>query len=126
MNNDGPYPVLRRALPIYYALVMALVTFFILIILWRLEHVLLILFISVLFAAALSQPAEFLTRFFIPRGLAVIIIYLLAFGFLTGIGWLVLPPVFFEAAELGNEIPSYVEEIESARRGYDELRQQYP
>lgn len=112
-------------MPIYYALLLAILTVVVVFLLIRLQHVLLILFISMLFAATLAQPAEALTRLKIPRGLAVIIIYLAAFGLLGVLGYVVLPPVLRELAELGGNLPEYAEEIEAARQAYDSLRERY-
>ncbi len=126
MDQHPDRSALREAMPIFYALLLAIFTVALVFLLIRLEHVLLILFISLLFAATLAQPAEALTRFKIPRGLAVIIIYLAAFGFIGLLGWLVLPPVLTELAEFGGNLPEYAEEVEAARQAYDSLRERYP
>ena len=67
-SEDGS--VVQQALPIYYALALAILTFFAIQLLLRLEDVLLVLFISVLFAATVSRPAALLERHKIPRLLA--------------------------------------------------------
>jgi predicted PurR-regulated permease PerM len=86
----------------------------------------LILFISVLFAATLAGPAEYLTRFRVPRIIAVLIIYL-AFGALMAlIGWIVVLPILNEISNLGEELPDYADRIEGARSAYEELREDYP
>lgn len=131
MAQSGPdlrrQSVLSQALPIYYALVLAMLTFIGIMILIRLQHVLLILFISVLFAAALAQPAEFLSRILrIPRIIAVIMIYLAVGALLGVIGWLVLFPVLTEISNLSEDIPAYADRIEGARQAYEELSEQYP
>ncbi|MEZ4522624.1 MAG: AI-2E family transporter [Thermomicrobiales bacterium] len=127
---DGPEgripPALKQALPIYYALLLAILTVLGLMILIRLQHVLLILFVSILFAATLSQPAEFLTRFRIPRLVAVIMIYLFAAGAIVLLGWLVVFPILTEISDLGTEFPEYADRLEGARKAYEELSQQYP
>jgi predicted PurR-regulated permease PerM len=117
---------IERALPIYYALLLALLTFVGIMILIRLQHVLLILFVSVLFAATLARPAEFLTRFRIPRIVAVIIIYLAVGAVLALVGWLVVFPVLTEISELSTRLPEYADRIEGARSAYEELSEEYP
>lgn len=117
---------MQQALPIYYALVLAIVTFFGIMLLLQLQRVLVILFISVLFAAALSRPAEYLSRAWIPRGLAVIIIYVAALGSIVLVGYLVVPPVILEIGDLGAELPSYADEFEATREAYNRVREQYP
>ena len=53
--------VLERAAPIYVALLFCVLTVVGVVLLFWLRHVLLILFVSVLFAAALSGPSEWRT-----------------------------------------------------------------
>jgi predicted PurR-regulated permease PerM len=118
--------VLRRALPLYVALVLAFLTAVGVILLAQLEHVLLILFISLLFAAALSGPTERLEEVRIPRAVAVPLIYLTAMTIAVGVIWLVTPPLFDEVADFGEAAPEYVERYESVRDAYEELRERYP
>ena len=118
--------LLRRALPIYLALLLALLSFVALLALARLEHVLLILFISVLFAAALSGPTERLEKLRVPRAVAVPLIYLVALALVVGIVWLVTPPLFAEVADFGEAAPGYAERYESVRDAYAELYDRYP
>jgi predicted PurR-regulated permease PerM len=123
---DKQEPLLRRALPIYVALLLALLSWVALLALARLEHVLLILFISVLFAAALSGPTERLEKLRVPRGVAVPLIYLAALALVVGLVWLVTPPLFGEIADFGEATPGYAERYESVREAYAELYDRYP
>ncbi len=116
----------RRALPIYYALLLALLSGVGIYLLFQLRHVLIILFISLLFAAATAKPADYLQRLRIPRGVAVVLVYLAALVVLIGIGWFVLPPLFGQLANLADAIPSYVDRYQKLKRAYDQLRQEYP
>lgn len=117
---------LQRALPIYYALLFAILTVAALYLLVQLRDVLVLLFISVLFAAAVARPAAQLERLHIPRGVAAVLVYLFALGLLVGIGWLVLPPLFRQIAGLGADLPGYLERYQELRDEYEELRQRYP
>ncbi|MDI3339219.1 MAG: AI-2E family transporter [Sphaerobacter sp.] len=131
VGQDGPREpqrdaLLRRALPLYSALVLAIFTAAGLSLLLRLRGVLLILFISLLFAAAVARPASQLERLRIPRGIAAVIVYLVAFGVVVGIGWFVLPPLFAQVATLVDDLPRYVDRYQSLRVTYERLRQQYP
>ena len=118
--------VIRQALPIYYALLFAILTVVGIQILFRLEHVLLILFISVLFAATVSRPANALERLRIPRFIAALMVYLIAFGIIIATAWYVLPPLFRQIAELTGNIPDYVEDFEGLQERYAELQKEYP
>ena len=119
--------IVRRALPIYLGLLFALLTVVALLMLYALRHVLLILFISVLFAAALSGPSEWLhDRLRVPRGIAAVLIYVVSFGVLVGVGWLVVPPLLGQVAEFADRAPEYADRYEGIRKAYAELRNDYP
>jgi predicted PurR-regulated permease PerM len=114
-----------RAKPIYLALLLALLTWVALRALAELTHVLLIVFVSILFAAALTGPVAWLQRWRIPRAIAVILIYLAALVVVVGILWLVTPPLFDQLASLGDRAPEYAERYDRVRQAYEELRSNY-
>ena len=116
----------RDALPIYYGLMFAVLTVLAILMLWWLKDVLLILFISVLFAAAVSRPSAYLERIGIPRGIAALLVYLLSFAILVGIGWFVVPPTVSQIAALADDAPEYAERYDRLRVAYDDLAEQYP
>jgi len=116
-----------RAMPIYLGLLFALLTGVGILLLFWLRHVLLIVFISVLFAAALSGPSEWLHRNLrLPRGLAAVLIYLVSFGVLVGIGWLVVPPLLGQVAEFADRAPEYADRYGGVRDAYADLRADFP
>jgi predicted PurR-regulated permease PerM len=114
-----------RAKPIYLALLLALLSWVALQALSRLTHVLLIVFISILFAAALTGPVTWLQRWHVPRGLSVILIYVAALALVIGILWLVTPPLFDQFANLGDRAPEYADRYDRLRRAYQDLRANY-
>ena len=114
-----------RAKPIYLALLLALLSWVALKALAELRHVLLIVFVSILFAAALTGPVTRLQRWRIPRAVAVILIYLAALALVVGILWLVTPPLFDQLASLGDRAPEYAERYDRLRDAYEELRSNY-
>ena len=117
---------IRQALPIYYGLLFAILTCVFLLVLWRLKDVLLLLFISVLFAAAVSRPSAHLERIGIPRGIAALLVYLFAFAVLVGVGWFVVPPTVSQIAALAGAAPEYAERYDRLRETYDNLAEEYP
>ena len=123
MRTDS---LVRRALPSYLALLFAILTVLLLLVLRELSHVLLILFVSVLFAAALSGPTERLVRLRVPRGLAVVLLYLAALLVFAVTVWLVVPPLFEQVATFADRTPEYAERYGNVRETYEELRQDYP
>ena len=114
-----------RAKPIYLALLLALLSWVALQALAQLTHVLLIVFISILFAAALTGPVTWLQRWRVPRGLSVILIYVAALALVVGILWLVTPPLFNQLASLGDRAPEYADRYDRLRRAYEDLRANY-
>jgi predicted PurR-regulated permease PerM len=117
---------MRRALPTYLALLFAILTVCGIAILLALSHVLLILFVSVLFAAALSGPAERLERFRVPRSLAVVLIYLAAVTLVAVTAWLVVPPLFDQVAQFADDAPGYADRYGEVRETYESLRKDFP
>ena len=76
--------LVSRALPVYLALLLAILTAIGILLVVLLRHVLLIVFVSALFAAALSGPSEWLhQRLRLPRGVAALLIYLVSFAILV-------------------------------------------
>jgi predicted PurR-regulated permease PerM len=117
--------MLRRGLPVYYALLLAILTVVAIYLIVELRDVLVLLFISLLFAAAAARPAAWLARFRIPLGIAVIMVYLAVLAVIVGIGWLVVPPLLSEVAAFGDNLPHYIERLERVRATYDDLQAEY-
>ena len=124
-GGAGP-SMLQRALPIYYALLLAILTVAGIYLLLQLRHVLVLLFLSVLFAATIATPAAWLERFGVPRGIAALLVYIGAAAVLVGIGWLVLPTLVNQFGRFGSEVPGYVERYNELRERYDGVREEYP
>jgi len=117
--------VWERAKPIYVALLLALLTWVVLQALADLTHVLLVVFVSILFAAALTGPVRRLERWRIPRAISVIAIYVVSLAVVVGILWFVTPPLFDQVATLGDRTPEYAERYDSIRNAYEEIRENY-
>ena len=111
-----------RAKPIYLALLLAILTWVALQALAELTHVLLILFVSILFAAALTGPVARLERVGVPRAISVVLIYLVSLAVVVGILWLVTPRLFDQVANLGDRAPEYAERYGELRERYEALR----
>jgi predicted PurR-regulated permease PerM len=125
-EGGAPPSMLQRVLPIYYALALAILTVAGFLLLLQLRHVLVLLFISLLFAATVASPAARLERFGIPRAIAAVLVYAAAVAAVVGIGWLVLPTLANQFGRLGQQVPSYVERYNEVRDQYDRLREEYP
>ena len=126
-TRDSRESLVQRALPVYVALVLTSLTIVLLLLLFMVRHVLLILFVSMILAATLTGPSEWLNRRFRLRlGLAAVLIYLASFGILVGIGWVVVPPLLGQVVEFADRAPEYADRYEGVRQAYAELRADFP
>ena len=126
-RGDSRESLLHRALPVYLGLLFAILTVVAVVLLFMVRHVLLVLFVSVLFAAALTGPSEWLhRRSRLPLGLAAVLIYIVCFALIVGIGWVVVPPLLGQVVEFADRAPEYAERYEGIREAYAELRADFP
>jgi predicted PurR-regulated permease PerM len=56
-------------------------------------HVILLIFIAFIFAEGIRAPVFWLNKFHIPRPLAALLVYLILFSILGGLGWLLATPL---------------------------------
>jgi predicted PurR-regulated permease PerM len=127
VSRSSQESLVQRALPVYLALLLASLTIVGLLLLFMVRHVLLVLFVSVLLAAALTGPSEWLQRRFrLPIGLAAVLIYLASFAILVGIGWVVVPPLLGQVVEFADRAPEYADRYHGIREAYGELREDFP
>jgi predicted PurR-regulated permease PerM len=115
-----------RALPLYVALVGVLLTAIALMLLARLEHLLLLIFISLLLAAAMNGPVGFLERMRIPRLVSASILQLLVVGVIALGIWLAAPILVDQATGLADTVPAKVQEFRGLQDSYNDLRRDYP
>src|SRR6187551_1247069 len=102
--------VVHRALPIYVGLLFAILTVVAVLLLFMVRHVLLVLFVSVLFAAALTGPSDWLhRRARLPIGLAAVLIYIGCFAVVVIVGWIVVPPLLGQVVEFADLAREYAD-----------------
>jgi predicted PurR-regulated permease PerM len=125
-RGDRPESTFDRAKPLALALILTLGAVMGVRLLVELKTVLLLFFVAVLFAAALSRPAAVLERRGVPRGLAVALVQ--AFGILivAALLWFVVPPLVGQLATFADRLPSYVDRVHQLRGRYDGVRRHYP
>lgn len=92
---------------IFIVLVVALL----LVLLWQLQNLLLVLMISVVFAATIAPIVDWAEGFRVPRWLAVIAVYLALIGGFVGVGLLIGPTVVQQTERLISQIPVYSENL---------------
>src|SRR5829696_6852048 len=126
-SGDSSESFVQRALPIYLGLLFAILTIVAVVVLFMVRHVLLVMFVSVLLAAALTGPSEWLhRRFRLPLGLAAAVIYVASFAVVVGIGWIVVPPLLGQVVEFADRAPEYAERYAGIREAYVELQADFP
>ena len=88
-----------------------------------LRDILIQVLIATILAAAITPLTTLLTRFRLPRGLSVILIYLLLILAFVGLGFLLVPPVVDEVRSLIRQAPGFGERFV---RSLDDLQRQFP
>jgi predicted PurR-regulated permease PerM len=79
--------------------------------LYLVRSTLLLVFISVFLAVALGPAVAYFRRRGLPRGAAILIVYVLIAASIVGVGLLVVPPVVSQVEGLSNDIPGYVQDL---------------
>jgi predicted PurR-regulated permease PerM len=82
---------------------------------WTVRHVLLLVLIAAVLAVGLDPPVRRLQAWHVPRGWAVVVIFLLAVGFIVLLAFLVIPPIVREVQQLARDIPDYITRLERGR-----------
>jgi putative permease len=123
---DRSESIARRALPIYVALAGAILTVVAVMAVLRLTHLLLLIFISALLAAAMSDPVDALERLRIPRLVSASLIQLAVVGVIAVGVWFFVPPLADQLTGAADDVPERLQQYEGLQKTYDELRQDYP
>lgn len=79
--------------------------------LYTIRQVLGILFVSFVVAAALDPWVDKMQQRKIPRGIGILLLYLLSFGIVSFVVFLLIPPISEEIRALAQDFPRYYEEI---------------
>ena len=79
---------------------------------WSVRHVLLLVIVAAVLAVGLDPPVRRLQRLRLPRGWAVLIIFLLTIGFIVLFALLVVPPMVREIQQLARDIPGYIDRLQ--------------
>jgi predicted PurR-regulated permease PerM len=88
-------------------------------------HVITWILIAVFLAAALNPAVEFLERRGLGRGGASGIVFLLALGVLTGLGFLVIPPLVSQVRHFIEAVPDLVADVTAGRGPLGFLEEDY-
>lgn len=104
----------NRAIPAQISL-MTFVRFFLILLgvylLWVLRDIVLLLFLSMILAAAIGPWVSNLSRFRIPRPIGVLIVYSGIIVVIVAVILLLIPAVVREASSISNRFPEYYEKV---------------
>jgi predicted PurR-regulated permease PerM len=88
-------------------------------------HVLTWILIAMLLAAALNPAVEAFERRGLRRGWAATLVFFLALLVLTGIGFLVIPPVVAQVTDFVNAVPDFIDDVTAGRGPFGFLQEDY-
>jgi predicted PurR-regulated permease PerM len=92
---------------------------------WAVRNILLLVLVAAVLAVGLDPPVRRLQRMGMPRGTAVLLIFLAAIGFIVAFGFLVIPPLVREVKELATDIPDYVARLRTNSGWVGDLERKY-
>ncbi len=92
---------------------------------WAVRNILLLVLIAAVLAVGLDPPVRRLQRLGMPRGTAVLLIFLAAVGFVVLFGFLVIPPLVQQVKQLATDIPDYVARLRNQSGWIGDLEQKY-
>jgi predicted PurR-regulated permease PerM len=95
---------------------------FLLLLAW---HVLTWILIAALLAAALNPAVEALERRGLKRPYAASVVFALALLVLTGIGFLVIPPLVRQVTDFVNTVPDFIDDLTAGRGPFGWLQDEY-
>jgi predicted PurR-regulated permease PerM len=68
-------------------------------------------FIAIFLAVALGPAVGFFRRRGIPKGLSILLVYVLITASIVGVGLLIVPPIVTQVDQLAKDIPGYVKDL---------------
>lgn len=78
---------------------------------WLVKDIILTIFVAFILVSALRPTVEKLEKWHFPRGIAILLVYILILLFLAVIGTLVIPPLINESVKLTKRLPEHSEKI---------------
>ncbi|NEP37897.1 MAG: AI-2E family transporter [Okeania sp. SIO2H7] len=94
-------------------LLLIIVGFFATLILWQIKGLLVLLMVSVVLAASITPIINWAESMQVPRWIAVILAYLMLIAGVTGLIFVIGPPVFYQIEQLLGQLPLFSESISS-------------
>jgi predicted PurR-regulated permease PerM len=92
---------------------------------WAVRNILLLVLIAGVLAVGLDPAVRRLERVKLPRGWAVVFIFLATIGFLVAFSLLVIPPVARGVRQLASDIPGYIDRLQNQSGWFRDLAEKY-
>jgi predicted PurR-regulated permease PerM len=105
---------------ILWTIAAVVVTIALLWLLWLVRGILLLIYVSALFAIGFSPVVRVVERqrlphigaYQVPRAVAILVVYLVILGVVVGVGFVVLPPLVRQARQFTADLPRLVEQAQ--------------
>ena len=94
-----------------YTIIKIVFVLLLLVFLYNIITVVGIVFVAWVFASAMDPLIDRMQRWKIPRGISILLIYLVAAGVLTLVGWMMIPPLVDQIKELSENFPAYYDQV---------------
>ncbi|HUT22102.1 MAG TPA: AI-2E family transporter [Candidatus Bipolaricaulota bacterium] len=82
--------------------------------LYLIKDVLALIFVALIFASAIDSWVDYLENKKIPRGVSVLLVYLVAIAIVGSAVVLIIPPIAHQVSELADNFPRYYEKVTQA------------
>ncbi len=106
-NSKRPIYINITALAVVKIVLIFILFYF----LYLVREVLAILFISLILASAVDPWVDWMEKRKIPRGVGILIIYVVLFSIVSSVIYLIIPPIIEQTNQLLNNFPKIVEKV---------------
>lgn len=115
-NDKNPVYINITAAGVVKIILIFVVFYFIFLV----REILAILFVSLIFASAVDPWVDFLQKKKIPRGISIMLIYVVMLSVVTGVIFLLIPPIITQVSDLTTNFPVIFERV---LNGFEYLRE---
>lgn len=109
--------------------ILSIIKFFLVILLlfflYVIKEILAILFVSIIFASAVDPWVDKMQRKRIPRGISILFIYIILFGFISLAIYALIPPLAEQVSQLTTNFPKYFEKLGATYEGLKSFSLEY-
>jgi len=106
-NSDRPIQISITTLTVIKIIVILVLFYF----LYLIGDILIILFVSLVFASAFDPTVDWLANRKIPRSIGILLIYFILFTVVSLVIFLIIPPITQEVTELSQNFPNYFDKL---------------